>query len=109
MGSSQDFFGVSSDIYRLEKLGDGEDGKGESIREKKYIFLSLLLLYLLANGLEVLLDFEDNLLELVSVIHKVPFCGCYLPSSMVGFIISVKKYLSLDFAYPGIPPVVDLK
>ena len=109
MGSSQDIFGVSSDIYRLEKLGDVQDGKGESIREKKYICLSLLLLSLLANGLELLLDLEDNLLELVSVIHKVPFCKCYLPSSMVVVLISVKMYLSLDRAYPGLLHVVDLK
>ena len=102
-------FGLSSDQYRLEKLGDGQDGKGKNLGEMKDVCLSLLMSSLLANGLTLLLDIEATPLELVSGIHKVHFCGCYVPSSIARVIISVKKYLSLARAYPGLPPVVYLK
>ena len=101
--------GLSSDGVRLEKLGSGSDGIGANIETKKDVCLSLLMSSLLANGLESLVDLEANPLEFVSGIHKVPFCGCYLPSSMVGVLTNVKKYPSLARDYPGIIPVVDLK
>ena len=101
--------GLSSDGVRLEKLGSGSDGIGANIETKKDVCLSLLMSSLLANGLESLVDLEANPLEFVSGIHKVPFCGCYLPSSMVGVLISVNKYLILACAYPGLLPVVDLQ
>ena len=68
---------------------------GKTLGEKKDIFISLLTSYILTNGLVSLEDLEVNPLELVSGIHKVPFNGCYLPSSMVGALTSVNKYLSL--------------
>ena len=73
------------------------------------IFIPLLTSSLLNNGLALLSDLEATPLELVYGIHKVPFCGCYLPSLMVGVLISVNKYLNLARAYPELPPVVDLK
>ena len=73
------------------------------------VFISRLTSSILTNGLASLSDIEATPLELVSGIHKVPFCGCYLPSLMVGLLISVKKYLNLARAYPDLPPVVDLK
>ena len=82
----------------MEKLGDGQDGKMNNLGENKDVFLSLLTLYLLANGLVLLSDLEATPLELVSVIHKVPFCGCYLPSSIVRVLIYVEDYLSLAYA-----------
>ena len=109
LGYSQTFFYLSPDRDRLEKLGNGKGGKGNNLEEKKDVCLYLLTLSLLANGAALLSDFEATTLELVYGIHKVPFCGCYLPSSMVGVLISVKKYLSLDLAYPRPPPVIDLK
>ena len=68
-------FGLSSDQYRLEKLGDGHDEKGKNLGEMKDVCLSLLMSSLLANGLTLLLDIEATPLELVSGIHKVLFCG----------------------------------
>ena len=59
------------------------------------IFISLLTSSLLNNGLASLSDLEATPLELVYGIHKVPFCGFYLPSLMVGVLISVNKYLNL--------------
>ena len=73
------------------------------------VFISLLTLSLLTNGLASLSDLEATPLELVSGIHKIPFCGCYLSSLMVGVLIFVKKYLNLARAYPELPPVVYLK
>ena len=73
------------------------------------VFISLLTSSLLTNGLSLLSDSEATTLELVSVINKFPLCGCYLPSMMVGVLISVKKYLNLDRTYPDLPPMVDLK
>ena len=108
MDLSQYIFGPTSDWDRLEKLGDGLAG-GKNLGHKKDACLYLLCLSLLANGLASLTDLEATPLELVSSIHKVNFCGCYLPSSMVEVLTSVKKYLRLARAYPGIPPVVDLK
>ena len=67
-------FGLSSDQYRLKKLGYGQDGKGKNIGEKKDVCIYLLTSSLLANGLTSLLGLEANPLELVSCIHKVPFC-----------------------------------
>ena len=89
----------------MEKLGSSSGGKGGNIGDKKYVCIYLLTPSLLVNGLESLADLEATPLYLVSGIHAVPFCGCYLPSSMVGVIISVKKYLSLSCAYPGLLPV----
>ena len=91
-------FGLSSDQDRLEKLGDGQDGKRNNLREKKDVCPSLLTLSLLANGLVLLPNLEATPLELVSGIHKVPFCGCYLPSSIVRVLIYVEDYLSLAYA-----------
>ena len=71
--------------------------------------ISLLTSSLLTNCLASLSYLDATPLELVSGIHKVPFCRCYLPSLIVGFHISVKKYLNLARAYPELPPVVDLK
>ena len=102
-------FGLSSDLDRLEKLGIGHDSKGKSLGEKKDACIFLLASSLVADGLASLSDLEANPLELVSGIHKVHFCCCYLPSSMVGVLTNVKKYPSLDRDYPGIIPVVDLK
>ena len=93
----------------MAKLGSDLDEKDVNLDTKKAKCIYLLASYLLSNGLESLEDLEATPLELVYGIHKVPFCGCYLPSSMVGVLISVKKYLSLDLAYPSPPPVIDLK
>ena len=82
---------------------------GKTLGEKKDIFISLLTLSLLTNGFALLEDLEATPLELVSGIHKVPFNGCYLPSSMVGALTPVKKYLSLDRFYPGLPPIVGMQ
>ena len=109
MDISRIIFDLSPDQYRLENLGYVQDGKGENLGERKDFCLSLLTFSLLANGLASLLDLETPPMELVSGIHNVPFCGCYLPSSMVEVLISVKKYLKLACTYPGIPPVVDMK
>ena len=87
-------------------MGGGQYGKGNNLGG---VFISLLTSSLLANGLASLSDIEATPLELVSGIHKVPFCGYYLPTLMVGFLIYVNKYLNLARAYPEIPPVVDLK
>ena len=101
-----DFFYISPDQDKLEKLGGCQDGKGKNLGG---CFISLLTSSLLPNGLVSLSDVEATPLELVSGIHKVPFFGCYLPSLMVGLLITVKKYLKLARAYPELPPVVDLK
>ena len=92
----------------MAKLGSDLDEKDVNLDTKKEKCLYLLTSSLLSNGPELLEDIEATPLELVSGIHKVPFCGCYLPLSMVGFLISVKNYLSLARVYPGLPPVVGM-
>ena len=62
------------------------------------VFISRLTSSILTNGLASLSDIEATPLELVSGIHKVPFCGCYLPSSIVRVLIYVEDYLSLAYA-----------
>ena len=47
-------FGLSSDRYRLEKLGDGQDRKGENLGEMKDVCIYLLTSSLLTNGLTLL-------------------------------------------------------
>ena len=98
LGYSQTFFYLSPDRDRLEKLGNGKGGKGNNLEEKKDVCLYLLTLSLLANGLVLLPNLEATPLELVSGIHKVHFCGCYLPSSIVRVLIYVEEYLSLACA-----------
>ena len=90
-------FDLSTDQDRLDNVGDGLHG-GKNLGEEKDICLTLLTLSLLSNGLASLEDLEATPLELVSGIHKVIICGCYLPSSMVGDPTFVKKYLSSDRA-----------
>ena len=101
-------FDLSSLAYRLENLGDDKDEDGLNIDTKKETCLTLLTLSLLQNGLNYLEDIEATPLELVSGIHKVPFCGCHLTITMVGVLFSMKKYLSLACVYPGINPVVGM-
>ena len=71
-GSCQDFFYLSPDQDRLEKMGDGLLG-GKNLREKKDICLTLLTSSLLSSRLALLEGLEENPLELVSGIHKVYF------------------------------------
>ena len=72
-------FDLSPDQDRLEKLGGFLHG-GKNLGEKNYICLTLLTLSLISNGLASFEDLEATPLDLVSVIHKVPFCGFCLPS-----------------------------
>ena len=88
----------------MEKLGIGLDDKGVNFKINKDKCISLLTSSLLYNSLESLEDLEATPLKLLSSIHKVYFCGCYLPYLMVGVLISVKKYLRLAHVYPGLPP-----
>ena len=73
----------------LDKLGDDKDKYGLDIDTKREKFLTLLTLSLLQNVLESLEYIEATILDLVSSIHKVPFCGCYLPLSVVVVLISI--------------------
>ena len=63
---------------------------------------------LLANGIATLDNLEANPLVLVSGIFKAPFNGRYLPTSILGALISAKQYLSLERVYLGIPPIKGL-
>ena len=99
-------FGLSASEVRLDKLGNDKDKDGLDIDTKKAKCLTLLTQSLLQNGLESLEELEATPSKLVSGVYKIPFLGCYLPLSTVGFLISVKKYLSLARVYPAPPPVV---
>ena len=101
-------FDLSSLAYRLENLGDDKDEDGLNIDTKKETCLTLLTLSILQNGLKSLENLEANPLVLVSGIHKVLFCGCYLPLLIVGVLIYVKKYPILARVYPGLTPVIGM-
>ena len=68
------FSGLSSDRDMLEKLVDSLAG-GKNIGENNDACFTLLTSCLLANGLASLSYIETTPLDLVSGIHKVPFCG----------------------------------
>ena len=97
-------FGLSDLAVRLDKLGDDKDKYGLDLDMKKAKCLTLLTQYLLQNGLKYLEELEATTLDLVSGIHKVTFCGFYLPLLMVGVLISAKNYFSLACVYPAPPP-----
>ena len=81
-----------------------KDKDGLNLDTKRTTCLTLLTLSLLQNSIESLEELEATPLKLVSAIHNVPFHGCYLPLSIVGVLISVKKVpqysLLLPRAYP---------
>ena len=86
-------------------MSDCKDKDGIDIYMKRAKCITLLTNVLLQNSLASLEKLEATPLELVYVVHKVPFLGCYLPLSIVGVLISVKNYISLSRVYPGLPHV----
>ena len=98
-------FGLSDLAVRLDKLGDDKDKYGLDLDMKRAKCLTLLTQSLLQNGLKYLEELEATTLDLVSGIHKVTFCGFYLPLLMVGVLISAKNYFSLACVYPAPPPL----
>ena len=101
-------FGLSLQGVRLCEWGDSLDVDGVSFYTKKEACLILLTKLIRVNGLKYLEDLCATPLELVSGIHEGSAHGCYLPLSIVGDLISVKKFLSLARVYPGLLPVVSL-
>ena len=69
--------------------------------------LTILTESLFYSGLKYLRDLDATALDLVSGIHKKSTHGDYLLILMVGALISVKNFLSLDWSLPGLPPVID--
>ena len=90
MDLSELVFGLSDLAVRLDKLGDDKDKYGLDLDMKRAKCLTLLTQSLLQNGLKYLEELEATTLDLVSGIHKVTFCGCYLPFSKVGFYLREK-------------------
>ena len=101
-------FGLSSLANRLAKLCNDKDKEDFDIYTERETCLTLLTLSILQNGLKSLENLEANPLVLVSGIHKVLFCGCYLPLLIVGVLIYVKKYPILARVYPGLTPVIGM-
>ena len=97
-------FGLYALAVRLNKLGDDTYEEDLYLYTKITMCLTLLSQYLLQKGLESLEELEETPLDLVPGIHKVPFHGCYLPLSIVGVLIYVKKYPSIARVYPRTPP-----
>ena len=60
-------------------MDTNKDKEDVDIDTKRATCLTLLTSSLLHNGLKSMAYLEANPLELLSGIHKVPFCGCYLP------------------------------
>ena len=77
-------------------------------KNKNHECLVLLTNYLCYNGLESLKDLDLTPLDLVSGVHKGSTHGGYLSLSMIGSLISVKKFLTLAQSYPGLPSVVNM-
>ena len=69
-------FGLSYSGDRLDKLGSGSDDKGANLETKKDKCLPLLTSSLLSNGMKSLEYLESTPFYFVSVINRVPFCGC---------------------------------
>ena len=89
-------------------MSDCKDKDGIDIYMKRAKCITLLTNVLLQNSLASLEKLEATPLELVYVVHKVPFLGCYLPLSIVGVLISVKNYLRLACVYPVLPLVLGM-
>ena len=77
-------------------------------KKKKHECIVLLTKYLCYNGLESLKDLDLTPLDLVSGVHKGSTHGGYLSLSMIGSLISVKKFLTLAQSYLDLPSVVNM-
>ena len=76
---------------------------GDKIHKiKKNQWLHILTNSLQFHGLETLNDLYGTPLELVQGVHNCTVHWVYLPLAMVLGPISVKKYLTLAKAYPGL-------
>ena len=100
--------GLSSQGDRLEVIRKGTNLREDSFKNKNYNYLVLLTNYLRYNGLESLKGLDLTPLDLVSGVHKSSAHGGYLPFYMVGYLISIKIYLTMLQSYPVLPYVVDL-
>ena len=88
----------------MDKLGDNKDKYVLNIDTNIVKGLTLLTLSLLHNGIKLMKELEAILSELVSGIHKVTFCGCYLPFSKVGFYLR-EKVTQSNSRLPRVSPL----
>ena len=100
--------GLYSQGVRLEGQGKGTSLVGAIFMKNWDECLTLLTNSLRYNGPESLDELDKTPLDLVYVIHKGSAHGGYLPLSMVGALIFVKKFLSMARSHPAPPPVVGL-
>ena len=89
-------------------MGKGTNISKYKFNNKKDKCINLLINSLHYNGLESLKYLDLTPLDLVLGVHKGSAHGDYLPVSMVGALISVKKFFRLEQSYPGLPSVVYL-
>ena len=101
-------FGLYSPGARLEEWGNSTGAYGNLFWTKKDASLTLVTNSLCVNGFESLEGVDVNPLDLVFCIHRDSANGAYLTLSMVGALISVKKFLKIAKIYPGLPPVESL-